>query len=455
MNCSAIAGRYLLLIVTVGCTAAFNLGSQGPLSSPFPFPSAWEGWGCISRRSIQSSKTTLFAKPKLPDEEIGQRKEQLRILLSLTEAETDQLVRNNASILERRDIAKAYGPKLTLLQKRLGITKKAASKLCFSGSRLLNVSLGKLEKKIDWLQAKLNLSKSQLSNVITVVPHILAMSVEERLEPTVDCIQASLDLKDKELTKIVVASPGLLKHSFSIETIASKVSFLQEFLKIEEDDLATLRKVVSRHARVLDFSEERMLDVREWMKNRFALGDSKCAEMFRNCPQLLLAKIETLEERANGIQEELELNDEELTRMVSKYPSLLTKSIEESIKPKVEYFRRTLALDSMEVKSLVVRYTVLLGASIEKNIEPKLEFYSELVGEVAAKETIRNHPTLLLESLKRRLVPRVEEVKKRGDKVRWTTALLIRLARRPDNVWEAYGLGEAPRGGAAHSRNRQ
>ena len=115
----------------------------------------------------------------------------------------------------------------------------------------------------------------------------------------------------------------------------------------------------------------------------------------------------------------------------------------------MKYYRRTLVLDSLEVKSLIMRYTSLLGISIEDNVEPKLQFYSKLAGEVVAKETIRNNPNLLIVSLKKRLEPRVEEVERSGDKARWTTELLVRLARRSDEQWEAYGLGKSPRGHAA------
>ena len=41
--------------------------------------------------------------------------------------------------------------------------------------------------------------------------------------------------------------------------------------------------------------------------------------------------------------------------------------------------------------------------------------------------------------------PRLEEVEKSGAKVRWNETLIKRLARRENDVWQRYKLGEAKR----------
>ena len=53
---------------------------------------------------------------------------------------------------------------------------------------------------------------------------------------------------------------------------------------------------------------------------------------------------------------------------------------------------------------------------------------------------------LLMQRLKTRLKPRLEEVKNSGVKVRWNKTLIQRLAQRKNDVWERYKLGEAKRG---------
>ena len=70
----------------------------------------------------------------------------------------------------------AHRPKVALLQKRLGISQKAAGKIYLAyNNRLLTSSLETLEVNLDWLQEKLNLTEVELSKVIKRTPTVLAV----------------------------------------------------------------------------------------------------------------------------------------------------------------------------------------------------------------------------------------------------------------------------------------
>ena len=397
-------------------------------------------------RSTKSRRTALFAAPKVSDEEMEQRKEQLRDLLCATETEIDKLARKNPSVFSRRDVVLAHRPKVALLQERLGISRKAAGKLCLGANSLLNFLLATLEGKIDWLQARLHLDKADLWKVIKRSPVILTCSTEDNLEPTINNIQSSLELSDKELTKMIVWAPDLLLHNFSDDLLASRFVFLQDVLNIDEEDIASLRAATFKKPEILFWSEESMLESQQWIKNRFGYGDSKVAQVCRLYPHTLTSNIDTLEKMTSDLQIELALDNDELERVISNTPSLLSSSINENIKPKMDFFQRTFALDAEEVKTLLLRHSVLLKLSIAKNVEPKIEFYSKLAGKAVAKEAIFENPNLLLQSFKKRLKPRLAEIVESGDKVRWSKTLLFRMALRTPAQWEKYGLGEAPKG---------
>ena len=190
-----------------------------------------------------------------------------------------------------------------------------------------------------------------------------------------------------------------------------------------------------------------MLEVQKWMKDRFDFGDATIGKLCRNMPQLLIANIETLDERAKEIQEELSLDDKELSKAISSVPNLLSQSVEDNIRPKMNFFRCTFALDVEEMKSLILRYPILLRYSIKDSLDPKVQFYSKLSGEAVAKEAILENPNLLTVSQKSRLQPRLAEVEEQDGAVRWTKTLLIRMATRTPAAWEAYRLNEArPKG---------
>jgi len=152
------------------------------------------------------------------------------------------------------------------------------------------------------------------------------------------------------------------------------------------------------------------------------------------------------EEKADSIQADISLSDDELSALVSKFPAILCcYSIEENIKPKLRYLRTRFELDDDALKNLVLKAPQLFGLS-EGDIEEKLQFYSNLVGEREAKRLVIKSNSLLIQSLKKRLKPRLEEVEKSGVKVRWNETLIQRLARRTKGQWDRYKMGEAKRG---------
>ena len=264
-GCSALSRLSVPTGGGLGCKvsprrARWPRSGKAPIYDPAKF---------VGRKKTAAS-TVLFA---LSDGEMEERKEQLRILLSLTKAEIDVIVSYDLTFLNRRDIEEAYGPKVALLKERLGINQKAAGRLFFVGKWLLNVSVETLESKIDWLQARLDLTKEQLRKIIERSPSILALSIEENIEPSLDIIQTSLELSDEELSKVIVKTSDLLLNDLSNEKFASRFSFLQRLLDIEENDIVSLRKAIMKSPSILVWQEDCIIGVQEWLRCRVGLDE--------------------------------------------------------------------------------------------------------------------------------------------------------------------------------------
>ena len=378
---AAAAASCSLLLAAVGAGAsafAFGPASNGLPSGSFrvagrirPRHEAATHVGLPSTLCrVSLCHVSLWAKHKVSDEEMEGRKDQLRIVLCTTKAEIDKLVRKNPSVLSRCDIMKSYGPKVALLQERLGISQKEAGKLCLRGDRLLSYKLETLESKIDWLQARL-----------------------------------------------------------------------------DADDTAQLLRVIKRtRGKILTLSEDKILEVQHWMAERVGLSDAKIAQMGRSSPQILSRKISTLDGKVNWVQTALSLSDEELSDLFGKHPSLFTLHIEKNPRPRLQFLQLTFELNDHGLRDLVTSQPSLFSRS-EKAIKEKVKFYSELVGEKEAKRLVTKSSNLLVTaSLEKRLKPRLSQIRNAGTKVVWTEQLIQRLARRSDDQWERYGLGEAPKG---------
>ena len=147
------------------------------------------------------------------------------------------------------------------------------------------------------------------------------------------------------------------------------------------------------------------------------------------------------------IQEELALDDDEVAKVLSGYPSLLCSSIETKVGPQLRYLKNRFQLTNTELKELVLKYPSVIIYSPDTNIEPKIQFYSNLVGEKNALRYVKNRMALLTNpSLKGRLKPRLAEVKELGLKVRWDEVTVGRLATRPDGTWNRLKLDDNKRG---------
>ena len=350
---------------------------------------------CHVLRAASEEDGTSEERAKILEE----RKGQLRVLLSASRGDIDKLVHHNPSVIIRSDIERNYEPKLKLLQERLGIKKKAAGRLCLIANRLLNLSLSTLEVRIDWLQAKLNLNKSQMRKIIKRSPNILTFSIEENLEPTIDNIQSIFELSDEELAQLIDRAPDVLIHNISAENTRQRFSLLQEVLGLQVNDIEGLRKFIKRAPQLLFWQEESMLESQKWIQQRFGLKNAKIAQMCRNQPGLLYANTTTLGDKADSIQADLSLSDDELSDLVSKYPAILSYCPEKNLRPKLRYLRTRFELDDDALKTLVLRARPLFGLS-EDNIEEKFQFYSNLVGEREAKRLVIKSSILLQKVLK-------------------------------------------------------
>ena len=325
-----------------------------------------------------------------------ERKEQLRVLLSASKGEIDEFARQNSRSLICSDVEKVHGPKLKLLQKKLGISEKAAGRLFLrTGTcRVLTLSLATLENKMDWLQTKLNLNKSQLRALMERDPIVLSYSIDDSLEPTIDNIQSSLKLSDKELTKMIARQPEVLNFNMSAENIKQRISLLQKLLGLEEGDVDGVRKYIKQAPDILFWKEESMKESQQWIQERFGLGDARIAQMSRNMPPLLYANTTTLNDKADSIQADLSLSDEELSDLVSKFPNVLGLSTEENVRPKLQYLRTRFELDDDTLKNWILNAASLFSLA-DDTIEEKLSFYSNLVGEREARRLVVESSNLL------------------------------------------------------------
>lgn len=375
------------------------------------------------------------------------QKRQLAKVLSRSMEEIEKLVGHHPTLL-RSNVNETIAPKVKLVQKRLGFSRKEAGRVCSTSptARLLTTSTDLLETKIDWIMRELELSKRQM-RLLVKSSHgsILTMSLESNLKPKVELLRAFLHLDNKQLFQ-VLKSRYTYKR-ITPEFMRRRLSLLREIFDIDETDIPSLRKYVMRFGSLLFRPEETIVRRYDWWQERLKSSRYATAHVMRSQPQLLSLSPEYVENTVDWLQKALGLTDDDVAILLPKFPTLLTYSVEDRLEPKLRYLRERFELNNERLKDLLLRMPGLFSYSDEK-IEQKLQFYSTLVGEVEAKKIVIESPNLIVTaSLENRLQPRLAEIERSGEKVQWDRTLIQRLARRTDDVWGKYGIGDATRRG--------
>lgn len=231
---------------------------------------------------------------------------------------------------------------------------------------------------------------------------------EEEMEKRREKLRELLCATESEIEKLVRRNPHVLNRYDIIQAYSPKLALLQKRFGISPKEAGKL-----------------------------------CLQNNRMVAMSLASMTKTLEEQSKWIQSSLHLSDEKFSILVRKFPRFLVLKPEENLEPKLRYLRKTFELDDDSLRELILRMPGLLTYS-EKTIDKKLAFYSKLLGERKAKRLVVESPYFVVNfSLDRRLKPRLEEVQKSGQKVKWDKTLVSRLATRTDKQWEEFGLGGA------------
>ena len=397
-------------------------------------------------RGLVRHPTCMHARSRLTDDDYAERKEQLRQLLCLDQKGIDKLVDSNPGVL-KLDIDGNVVPKSEMLQRRLGIDQKKAGRIlsCPGANRLIAQNQGVTQAGIDYLQNELGLSDKEIAKVLVSCPKLLARSINDHYEPLFNALRSAFGFTQDEIAKFATKNPKVLQRT-SAKGIESMACLLPRVLGLDEKDKKGLEKCLLKCPSLLFSTESRLNESHEWLLNFLGSSKSKTAQVCQNRPQLLTVSTELLQNKVDWYRDRLSLTDEEIHKVVAQYPTLFAPSIEDGkMDKKLCHVQQLFEINDEELKELFLSRPELVALSAEKNIQPKLELYGSLIGKERARTLVVESPNILLGSMKRCIKPRLEEVDKAYEYVKWSETLLRRLVVRPPKQWCDYMLDDAPR----------
>ncbi|BBN04719.1 mTERF domain-containing protein, mitochondrial [Marchantia polymorpha subsp. ruderalis] len=276
----------------------------------------------------------------------------------------------------------------------------------------LKLSMKKLIEVATFLDEEVGVQKKDFGNLLFANPYIAGSSVEECLRPKVEFLRQR-GITKEEMGKMVLRSPQILTYSLEGKLLAIEQKLLEAGLKDEE-----IGRVFVRYPALIGTS------ISKFDKNVQSLKEAGISDIARaifKIPQIMSL---SLDNKYKGIlqflQEELHLQNDQISKIVSSQISILSFSVETNIRPKVGFFSE-MGLQNDDIARLVVKYPNIFCHSLEKSIKPKVQYLVKEMN-LQVMELI-SFPHYLSYSLPDRIRPRHEYVSKYGFNFRLSSLL--------------------------------
>lgn len=223
-----------------------------------------------------------------------------------------------------------------------------------------------------------------------------------------------VDIPLDKRKQIEARHASIAKHIFSSDAnIRPTEEWLFTYLGVTKTDQKLFRKKLANSSNcksnIQRLGRHRL---HEWFafflnSNTVGLSHKQLRKMILSRPQLLAYKLSNIKATTRFFREELGLNSEDFISILQSYPSVLMYSIDNRLRPTVDFLRNTVQCTDQRVKRICISYPNVFSHSLDKTFLPKLVFLKELglnrseVSQVVAKFA----PTMWLseENLKSKL----------------------------------------------------
>ena len=306
-------------------------------------------------------------------------------------------------------------------------------------------------KRREQLRELLCATESEIEKLVRQNPRVLhRCDIMQAYGPKLALLQEQFGISQKEAGKVYLHNNRMLGMSLAsiTETLEEMTNWIQAYLHLTDEELSIL---VRKFPKFLVLNPEENLEPKfRYLTRTFALNDNSLRDLLLRMPGLFTYSEKTIEKKL-AFYSKL-LGEKEARKLVAESPYFMVNyGLEKRLKPRLKEVLKSgkkVKWDKTLVSRLATRTDKQweeygLGDASEKTIDKRVAFYSRLLGERDAKRLIMQSPYFVINySLEGRLKPRLEEVLKSGQKVKWDKRLVIRLATRTDKQWEEYGLGD-------------
>ena len=188
-------------------------------------------------------------------------------------------------------------------------------------------------------------------------------------------------------------------------TIASNKKYLSETLGFSKNQLVKLQASPSN---ILTLENGVLEERVNWLQQRLNLDDDELSKVIREQPSILGCSIpDNLEPTLDWLQQRLDLDSGALGKMIQTMPSILGCSIPDNLEPTLDWLPQRLDLDNAELGKMIQTMPSILNLSIPDNLEPKLDWLQRRfdLDNTALSKIIQVKPQILGYSIPDKMEP--------------------------------------------------
>ncbi|MCD7473075.1 hypothetical protein HAX54_014661 [Datura stramonium] len=238
--------------------------------------------------------------------------------------------------------------------------------------------------------------KTHIGKIVSAVPKLLVCDVDKTLKPKLDILQ-DLGLSGSDLVKVITGSVSVL-GSPEVSDMKFCISFLRKVLGSDE----YVVKAIKRKPYLLFFNSCERVRINMLFFQSIGFTDEDIKKFILQNPYTLLAIPERVEVEVHRVQDEFNISPE--SGMFIHGVDVFVSLKESTIHTKLGVFR-DYGWSKREIIKLVQLLPYCLRLS-QKRLRAALNFYMAQLGLEPAY--LASHPTLLMFSMKKRVLPRLE-----------------------------------------------
>jgi hypothetical protein len=266
--------------------------------------------------------------------------------------------------------------KLSFFTDTMGFSTKECREILLQEPKLMTSSAKTgLLPRFQFLRKEVQIPTANLQTIIKKNPRILTMSVDQNLQPKlIFYFIMTLYMETEEVKKLLLSYPQIL--NYNLENHIQPIT--RYFLSLDVSAYEFSRMLL-RFPRLLTYSLAKIKHQVGYLRFALGLEANDVRRVLYQAPQVLSLTTDNLQQKVDYLLEASEpgadLGHSSSTRILRKLivgmPALLHLSVENNLKPKVEYLRATLGEE--ELSRALDRLPTLLAYSLDNRIKPRLE----------------------------------------------------------------------------------